>query len=299
VKLGFFFRESMRALKRNAVPSFAAMATVLVTVLILGVFIPVVQATTGAANEVRGRVIANVYLVRDADEKDVARVRNLLENDTPHVARVEFISKDQAYEEQRRKNPEYYGELGDFNPLPHTFRLTPDDPDNITRVRNALSPVGPGGERTVTDSAIDEVTNREEDTQKILSVTRAVKLTTALLAGLLMIASVLLIANTIRLSLFARRREVEVMKLVGATDWFIRWPFVMEGMLVGALGGLLAVLVLAVFKIAVVDPLAAEYALIAAPETMSFPLLVALLLAAAIAVSAAGSGLSLRRFLRV
>jgi cell division transport system permease protein len=299
VKLGFFLRESLRALKRNAVPSFAAMATVLVTVLILGVFIPVVQATTGAANEVRGRVIANVYLVRDADEKDVARVRNLLENDTPHVARVEFISKDQAYEEQRRKNPEYYGELGDFNPLPHTFRLTPDDPDNITRVRNALSPVGPGGERTVTDSAIDEVTNREEDTQKILSVTRAVKLTTALLAGLLMIASVLLIANTIRLSLFARRREVEVMKLVGATDWFIRWPFVMEGMLVGALGGLLAVLVLAVFKIAVVDPLAAEYALIAAPETMSFPLLVALLLAAAIAVSAAGSGLSLRRFLRV
>jgi cell division transport system permease protein len=89
------------------------------------------------------------------------------------------------------------------------------------------------------------------------------------------------------------------MKLVGATDWFIRWPFVMEGMLVGALGGLLAVLVLAVFKIAVVDPLAAEYALIAAPETMSFPLLVALLLGAAIAVSAAGSGLSLRRFLRV
>jgi cell division transport system permease protein len=299
MKVGFFLREALRALKRNAVPSFAAMATVLVTVLILGVFIPVVQATTGAANEVRGRVIANVYLVRDADEKDVARVRNLLENDTPHVASVEFVSKEQAYEEQRRKNPEYYGELGDFNPLPHTFRITPDDPDNIAKVRNALSPVGPGGERTVTDSVIDEVTNREEDTNKILSVTRAVKLTTALLAGLLMIASVLLIANTIRLSLFARRREVEVMKLVGATDWFIRWPFVMEGMLVGALGGLMAVLILAVFKIAVVDPLAQEYALIAAPDTMAFPLLVALLLGAAIAVSAAGSGLSLRRFLRV
>jgi cell division transport system permease protein len=299
MRIGFFLREALRALKRNAVPSFAAMATVLVTVLILGVFIPVVQATTGAANEVRGRVIANVYLVRDADDKDVARVRNLLENDTPHVASVEFVSKDQAYAEQRRKNPEAYGELGDFNPLPHTFRITPDDPDNIGKVRNALAPLAPGGGRTVTDASIDEVTNREEDTNKILSVTRAVKLTTALLAGLLMIASILLIANTIRLSLFARRREVEVMKLVGATDWFIRWPFVMEGMLVGALGGLLAVLVLAVFKVAVVDPLAAEYALIAAPDTMSFPLLIALLLGAAVAVSAAGSGISLRRFLRV
>ena len=149
------------------------------------------------------------------------------------------------------------------------------------------------------DSAIDEVTNREEDTNKILSVTRVVKLTTALLAGLLVIASVLLIANTIRLSLYARRREVEVMKLVGATDWFIRWPFVIEGVLVGALGGLLAVLLLAVLKIAVVDPLAHEFALIAAPDTMNFPLLVALLLGARLAVSAAGSGLSLRRFLRV
>src|SRR5687768_9469895 len=110
----FFLREALRALKRNAVPSFAAMATVLVTVLILGVFIPVVQATTGAANEVRGRVIAEVWMVDDADNRDVARVRNLLENDTPHVERVEFVHKDQAYAEQRKKNPQAYGELGEF-----------------------------------------------------------------------------------------------------------------------------------------------------------------------------------------
>jgi cell division transport system permease protein len=89
------------------------------------------------------------------------------------------------------------------------------------------------------------------------------------------------------------------MKLVGATDWFIRWPFVIEGVLVGALGGLIAVLLLAVLKIAVVDPLKAEFTLVAAPDTMNFPLLIALLLGAAVAVSALGSGISLRRFLRV
>jgi cell division transport system permease protein len=297
MRLGFFLREALRALKRNAVPSFAAMATVLVTVLILGVFIPVVQATTGAANEVRGRVIANVFLKTSANDKDVKRVEALL-NDTEHVASVEYVSKEQAFREQRKRDPEAYELLG-ANPLPDTFRVTPDSPDNLDQVLNALSPLGPGGDRTVVDPAMDEVNNREEETAKILSVTRVVKLTTALLAGLLVIASILLIANTIRLSLYARRREVEVMKLVGATDWFIRWPFVMEGMLLGALGGIVAVLLLAVFKIAVIDPLAAEYALIAAPQTMNFPGLIALLLGAAVAVSAAGSGLSLRRFLRV
>jgi cell division transport system permease protein len=299
VKIGFFLREALRALRRNAVPSFAAMATVLVTVMLLGVFIPVVQATTGAANEVRGRVIADVFMVNDATTRDIDRVRSLIDSETPHVAKLEYVSKEQAYAEEKRKHPEAYEALGTVNPLPAMFRVTPDNPDNINKIVNSLSPVGPSGERTVVDSAIDEVSNKREDTNKILSVTRVVKLTTALLAALLVIASVLLIANTIRLSLYARRREVEVMKLVGATDWFIRWPFVLEGMLVGALGGILAVLLLAVVKIALVDPLAADYALIAAPQTMNFPLLIVVLLGASIGVSALGSGLSLRRFLRV
>jgi cell division transport system permease protein len=298
VKVGFFIREALRAMGRNAVPSFAAMATVLVTVLLLGVFIPMVQATTGAANEVRNRVIADVFLQPNASERDVERVRNLIETQVPHVKDIEFVSKDKAYAQERRRNPDAYGLLG-ANPLPHTFRITPDNPDNVVRIRNALAPVSPSGSRTVADPAIEEVTYGEEETSTILTVTRVVRLTTALLAALLIIASVLLIANTIRLSLYARRREVEVMKLVGATDWFIRWPFVIEGILVGALGALVAVLLLAVLKIAVVDPLASEFTLIAAPETMNFPLLVAVLLGSAVAVSALGSGISLRRFLRV
>jgi cell division transport system permease protein len=298
VRWTFFLREAIRALSRNAVPSFAAMATILVTVLVLGVFIPVVQATTGAANEVRARVIADVYLVPRVTDRDIERVRHLIVSETPHVARVQYVSKEAAYREEKKRSPEAYNLLGS-NPLPDTFRVYPDKPDNIGKVRNALSPLSPSGGRTVIDPAIDEVRNREEDTNKILSATRVVKLTMGLLALLLCVASLLLIANTIRLSLYARRREVEVMKLVGATDWFIRWPFVMEGVLVGALGGVLAVLLLGVVKIALVDPLADQFALIAAPETMNFGLLIVVLLAASVGVSALGSGLSLRRFLRV
>jgi cell division transport system permease protein len=299
MSFGFFFREALRALKRNAVPSFAATATVLVTVLILGVFIPMVQATTGAANEVRSKVIADVYMKTNATQADVDRVRKLIETQVPHVGKVTFISKKEALASQREAGRGDYYDLLGSNPLPDTFRITPDNPDNIGQVRDALAPRSPSGGRSVVDPGIDEVRNREEDTAKILSVTRVVKLTMALLAVLLVTASLLLIANTIRLSLYARRREVEVMKLVGATDWFIRWPFVLEGVMVGALGGLLAVLLLGVVKVAVVDPLAADFALIAAPETMNFPLLIALLLLASVAVSAIGSGISLRRFLRV
>jgi cell division transport system permease protein len=119
------------------------------------------------------------------------------------------------------------------------------------------------------------------------------------MAALLILASIALIANTIRLSIFARRREVEVMKLVGATNWFIRWPFMIEGVVVGFFGGLVAVLLLALAKTTVLDPLSSKFALLAAPNTIGFPLLVVLLMVACVSISALGSGLTLRRFLRV
>jgi cell division transport system permease protein len=298
MRFGFFLREALRSMSRNAVPSFAAMASVLVTVLVLGMFIPVVQATTGAANDVRGRVLVNVYLKTDAKPGDVKRVRALLADRVDHVGSVQYVSKRQALEEQRKRYPEAYDLLGS-NPLPDTFRVTPDEPDNALKLRDALSPTSPGGGRTSIDPSIETVKNSRDDTQKILVATRVVKLTTGLLAVLLVVASVLLVSNTIRLSLFSRRREVEVMKLVGATDWFIRWPFVIEGVIVGALGGIAAIVLLGVVKVSLVDPLAQDFALIAAPDTMNFPLLVIVMLGAAVTVSALGSGLSLRRFLRV
>jgi cell division transport system permease protein len=298
MRLGFFLHEATRSLKRNAIPSFAAMATVLVTVLVLGVFIPIVQATTGAANEVREKVLVDVYLKSDAKPADVQRVEQRLKNDTPYVGTVDFVSKDKAYAEEKKRNPEAYELLGS-NPLPDTFRVTPDSPGNVEKLRDALAPVAANGQRAAIDPTIDEVKNRRDDTQKILTATRVVKLSMGALAILLVLASILLIANTIRLSLFSRRREVEVMKLVGATDWFIRWPFMIEGIVMGALGGVLAILLLVIGKIAFLDPLAQDFALIASPDTINFPLLVAVLLCASVVVAAAGSGLSLRRFLRV
>lgn len=297
MKPAFFVKEAFRSISRNAIPSFAAMASVLVTVLVLGVFIPVVQATTGAANEVRGRVLVDVYLKKDATSKDVERVQAMLQH-VDHAGKVEYVSKAKAYAQEKKRNPEAYELLG-TNPLPDTFRVTPDKPDNVLKLRDALAPTAASGGRQPVDAAIDQVKNRKDETTKILTATRVVKLAMGGLAVLLVVASILLISNTIRLSLFSRRREVEVMKLVGATDSFIRIPFVIEGVVLGGLGGVVAILLLGVGKVAFLDPLTSDFALLGAPETIGLPLLAALLLLASVGVSAAGSSLSLRKFLRV
>jgi cell division transport system permease protein len=297
VKLGFFLREAIRAARRSAAPSFAALATVLVTMLVLGVFIPIVQATNGAANTVRSRVEVDVYMKTKATKADAARVhREILA--VPHVKSVQFVSKQTAYAQQSKSDPQAYKLLGS-NPLPDTFHVLPDNPANVLAVRNALTPPAGGGKTGTIDSSVQSVSNKRSDTKKILEVTNLVTITAAALTVLLTIASILLIANTIRLSLYSRRREVEVMKLVGATDWFIRWPFVIEGIVVGASGAALAIAVLGITKVALLDPLAHTWTLIAAPQTISFVALVAVLMGAGVIVSALGSGLSLRRFLRV
>jgi cell division transport system permease protein len=292
VKLGFFLKESSRALRRNAVPSFAALATVLVTVLVLGVFIPVVQVTTGAANDVRKRVLVGVYLKDGVTATQIAQVGTMLRK-TAHVKSVQYVSKTSAFEQQKKADPAAYA-IVDTNPLPDSYRVTPDNPSNVNLVSAALVKNG-----KPINSSIETVNNRRDDAQKILTATSLIKVTMGVLAILLVVASILLISNTIRLSLFARRREVEVMKLVGATDWFIRWPFVIEGVLLGALGGVLAIGMLLIAKFTVVDSIVNEFSVIGRPNTIDFPVLAIVLMCCAVAVSAAGSGLSLRRFLRV
>jgi cell division transport system permease protein len=296
MRWSFFLKEALRGLRRSSAPALAALLTVLLTALVLGVFIPIVQATTGTANEVRSRVAVDVYVKESATQVEQAELKQALEA-TSNVKSVEFISKGEALARAQEKNPKAFkagAELLGSNPLPASFRVTPEDPDRLDEIVSRLQS-GTGPQL----AAIDDVRDREEDTDEILSATGLVKALTAGLAVLLVFASIALIANTIRLSVFARRREVEVMKLVGATNWFIRWPFVIEGVIVGFFGGLLAVLLLLVAKETFIDPLSARFELLAAPETIDFPLLVVVLMLACIAVSALGSGITLRRFLRV
>src|SRR6201999_750562 len=179
MRFGFFLREALRGLRRSSAPAFAALLTVLLTALVLGVFIPIVQATTGTANEVRSRVVVDAYVKPGATPAEQDELRKAIEA-TTNVKSVEFVSKDEALKRAEAKNPEAFregAELLGANPLPASFRITPDDPDRLQAIVDRLEHSGLAG--------LDEVRNPGEGTKQILSATRPVKILTTGLPRLL------------------------------------------------------------------------------------------------------------------
>ena len=226
----------------------------------------------------------------DAPAAEITHLQERLRAN-PLIADVTYLTKDDAMNRLKQQLADRK-ELLDMvtgNPLPASVEVRLRDANRLTEVAAQLR----------RETAVEDVTLQQDVVDNLLRITnfaRAAGL--AMVLGLMGI-TLFVIVNTIRLAVYARRQEIEIMKLVGATDWFIRWPFVLEGVIVGFLGGVMAILLLAVMKIALIDPLAADFALIAAPDTINFGVLIAVLLGASVGVSAAGSGISLRRFLRV
>ncbi len=297
----FFVSEAFRALRRSAAPSIAAIVTIVVTTLLLGVLVPVLKASEDKAQDVRDQIGLNVFLFNDATGEEVNQLQKQLEN-IPHVEAVEFVSKKEAVEILAGR---VEGELSqslnqlNSNPLPPSFAIDIDDPANLGAVSAAITETGPAGDRQPISPIVDEVRDARQDASKITRVTGAVKFILIVLAVLLLLASLMLVGNTIRLSIYARRREVEVMRLVGATNWFIRWPFMIEGVIVGLTGAVIAVGILWLGKVTVVDPLSDNLNLVDSLSTMGFLPLVIILVSSAMIVSALGSGITLRRFLRI
>jgi cell division transport system permease protein len=318
-RIFFFIHEGLRALRRSAAPSLAAIVTVAITVLLLGVLIPVLQTTNGKTNQVRDQVGLRVFLNdvdangapvatggagQQAPPNEVQALKTKLEA-IPHVKAVQFVSKDQAKTIlSQRLQAENRGDIvaqlpGAHNPLPASFNVEPDDLANLGSVRSAITPPGANGKPAPISPLISDIGDSRDDANKISGATTAIRWVLALVSGLLLIASLLLVANTIRLSIYARRREVEVMRLVGATNWFIRWPFMVEGLVCGLVGAGVAIGLLFLGKTVIVDPLKNNFNLINSGDTIGFATLALVLVCVAMAVSAMGSGLTLRRFLRI
>jgi cell division transport system permease protein len=298
VRPRFFLAEAIRSIRSNVAVSIAATVTVLIAVFILGAFIPSFLYVQSSVDSQKERVDIRAYI---SDSAKVAQVNELQDElvvlqQQGLVREFTYINKDQALQElrDRLKDPSITEYLS-TNPIPANFRIKPTQAERADEVVQRLS----------SQPAIDPglgVKYGEETTDKLLTVARFIQWAGLALITILLVASILLIGNTIRLSIFARRREVEVMKLVGATNWFIRWPFVIEGIICGLVGAVLSVALLWAVKVGVVDQWIedADSALTRdQATTIGFTQLGLVLIAAGAVVGAIGRGITLRRFLRV
>ena len=273
-RLFFFIAEAFRALRRNGAPSMAAIVTTVITVILLGVLIPVFQTTQAKSESVRESLEFRVAIYDDATRGEISALERKLQA-IPHVASVDFITKAEALHELEKdlgksKSEDLLAQLHD-NPLPANFQIKADDASNLDSVRAAVTPPGPNGKPKPISPIVQDVFDRRQESQKIEQVTSALKIVLTVITALLILASLMLVGNTIRLSIYTRRREVEVMRLVGATRWFIRWPFMIEGVVVGFAGGLIAILILWLGKITIVDPLSDSFSFVAAQNNTSSP----------------------------
>ena len=293
----FFLAEAVRSIRANAAVSIAATVTVLIAVFILGAFIPSFLYVQSTVDSQKSRIDVDVFISDSATVQQVESLRGELEGlqSRGAVQSFTYVSKEEALEimRERLKDPSILQDLAG-NPLPAKFNVQPTDPEQAETIIAAV------GESPALD-AEQGISYGKETADKLLSVARFIQWAGLGLISILLVASVLLIGNTIRLSIFARRREVEVMKLVGATNWFIRWPFVIEGIICGLIGAALSVMLLWAVKVGIVDAWIADAdSALTRDEatTIGFPLLGLVLVLAGAVVGALGSGITLRRFLK-
>jgi cell division transport system permease protein len=300
MRIGMFFREALRSIRANAAISVAATVTALIAVFILGAFIPSFMYVRSAVDAQKAKVDVDVYISDTATVPQVNALREKLDGlrSDGTVAAVTYVSKEDALRimKERLRDPSVLDELPS-NPLPAKFNVQPTEAENANVIVAAVKD----------DPALDPtegIVYPETTADRLLTAAKFVQWAGFVLIGILLLAAVLLIGNTIRLSIFARRREVEVMRLVGATNWFIRWPFMIEGVICGLVGAVVAVAMLWGIKVGVVDAWAAgaDTALTktgSAAGTIAFPLLTLVLVGAGALLGAVGSGITLRRFLKV
>jgi cell division transport system permease protein len=288
VRAKLFFTEALRSLTGNFSTTVAATLTVLISMFLFGLVIALGSWVNSYTGSVKDEVVAKVFFTREATGKQVEAVRSQLARD-PNVKETIFVSKEEALRIMKERAPELTENLTS-NPFGHAFTVVPTQAERVDEIVERLSPVPAG---------VHEVTFEEETTKRLLQVAWVLGIIILVGSLVLLVAATILIGNTIRLSIFARRREIEVMKLVGATNWFVRAPFMLEGLICGLAGSIAAVVLLLVAREVALPRIGVLERASDDASALSFPLLALALIGLSLLTGAAGSGITLRRFLRV
>ena len=287
MRIRLLFSESLRSLGANLSTTVAATMTVLIGMFLLGLSIALSSWLGSWSQNVQDKLVINLYYEKDVTPAQINAVREKLEAD-PRIKSIEFISPEQALAIMQRRMPAIVGNLPS-NPLPAAHKVTPHNTDDLRTITEEFRPPPPG---------VEKATYGEERADKVLGYLDKIEWAVLIAVLVLLVASAMLIANTIRLSIFSRRREVEIMKLVGATNWFVRGPFMLEGLICGVLGALGAVLLLLLGKVLLIERIP-QIANEDNVHAMSFTLVSLIVLGIGLGLGAVASGLTLRRFLQV
>jgi cell division transport system permease protein len=289
MRLKMMLAEAIRSIAANVSTTVAATLTVLIGMFLLGLFIAFASYANSWSDHVKRELVVKVFFNRDTSPANVEAVRVKLESDN-RVKKIEFVSAEEALKRMRKQRPDLFNTELPYNPLPPAYTVTPNRAEDTEAIANSLKPLPAG---------VHKVTFGEEKAKRILKVANVIN-SIFLLAGLILLAaSTILIANTIRLSIFSRRREIEVVKLVGATNWFVRGPFMLEGLLCGLGGSVLAVILLFLSKEIALPSIIPRLDSGPGVQAIAFWANALILLGIGLLLGAAGSGLTLRRFLRV
>jgi cell division transport system permease protein len=293
VRVSAVVAEAWRSLTASLSTTLASALTVLIGMFLVGLLIGLGTWARSWSDQAKGQLDINVYLCtqtecgKEVTTKEKNDVLTLLQSD-PRVDSVEYISKEKAFAIMEKKEPELT-DIVPGNPLPDSFKVQPVRGEDVQAIAASLDPVPAG---------VEKVEFGKEIADRVLRVARVFEVLSALAILILLGAATILIGNTIRLSIFARRREIEVMKLVGASNWFVRGPFIVEGLLTGVMGAAAAI-VLLFFGKELVLPATIGRLDSEGVNALAFGYTALILLGLGLLLGAAGSTITMRRFLRV
>jgi cell division transport system permease protein len=291
LRVRYFMGESLSNLRRNLLMTLAAMSTVAVSLFLLGAVVVVGHVVKQVVGSWEEKVEINVFLKDDiAQDQSTTLGKDLV--GMPEVSKVDYVSKEQAYEEYKEMfsgSPQLVQNV-DPAALPASFRVKLKDPSQVDAVRVRIE--GRPG--------VEQVTYGGDVIKRLLRIIGLLRSITLVMTLILLGAAILLIANTIRLAVYARRREIGIMKLVGATNWFVRVPFIFEGIVEAGVGALMAASVIYLGKAVVLDKVQEQIPFLPLSVELAFVAKVfALLLGVGVFVGAMGSTIALRRHLEV
>ena len=288
----YFIKEVYTSFKRNIWMTLASIFTVVLSLFILGFFSIVILNLNKMADTLESQVQISVYLKDDLSQEEIDETKEILSK-IEGLQDIKFTTREEAmknFKERLGDQQFLLDALDDTNPLPNSFSLTVTSPQQVKTIADTAAAL----------DSVESASYSQDIINHLFNLTHLIRLIGVALIILLTGAAIFIISNTIRLTVFARRKEIAIMKYVGATDWFIRWPFLLEGICLGFIGGGLATIFLYIVYNQVTQEIYEAMAFFPLIPQHPFINYISLaILVAGIIIGALGSTISLKRFLKV